>query len=110
VFVVEGPRNTVGEDDGAAILVTEFKSLLLANTGGVVVGGGLSCLIAVDDVRFSEVGVVEMRRFLRRGIGVPSFSLSESISTRPRGGGRPAFVGTAPNIIIINNVIKPHHQ
>ena len=36
---VGGLRKTVGEDEGAAILVTGFKRLLRKITGGVVVGG-----------------------------------------------------------------------
>ena len=101
MFVVEeGPRGAVGEDEGTAILVTDFKH---ASTGGVVVGGGLSCLFSIEDIRFSEVGVVEIRRFLSRGTGVPSFSFLESISTRHSGGGRPAFVKAGSNIIFINH-------
>jgi hypothetical protein len=96
--VEEEPRKTVGEDDGAAILlVTDFKRLLRASNGGVVVGGGLLCLFAVE---VSEVGVIEIRCFLHCGTGVPSFSLSESISTRPSGGGRP--VKASSNIIFVN--------
>lgn len=96
MFVVEeGPRNTVGEDEGVAILVTDFKRLLRASTGVVV--GGLFCLFAVQDVRFSEIEIVEIRRFFCCGTGVPSFSLSESISTRPSGGGCSAFVEADPD-------------
>jgi hypothetical protein len=38
MFGVEGPRNTEGEDEGAAMLVRDFRRLLRASTGGVVVG------------------------------------------------------------------------
>ena len=112
--VEEEPRNTVGEDDGAAILlVTDFKRLLRASNGEVVVGGGLFCLFVVEDVRLSEVGVIEIRRFLHCGTGVPSFSLSESISTHPSGGGRPA--NASSNIIFVDIIMNsrityPHHN
>lgn len=96
---MEGPRNPVGEDDGAAILVTDFNRLLREGTGGVVVAGVLFSPFAVEDVRVWEVGVVEIRRFLYCCIGVPSFSLSELISTRPNGGGRPAFVKAGSNFL-----------
>jgi len=52
----------------------------------------------MEDVKFSEFVIVEIRRFLCGGTGVPSFSLSGSISTRPSGGGRPAFVKSGSNI------------
>ena len=87
----------MGEDEGAAMLVTDFKRPLRKNAGGVNVGGGLFCLCALKDVRSSEAGVDEIRRFLSGGTGVPSFSLSESISTRPNGGGRSRFVKANSN-------------
>jgi hypothetical protein len=79
----------VGEDEGAAILATDFKRVLFGSKEGVGVGGSLFCLfvVEVEDARSSDIGVVEIRRFLCGGTGVPSFSLSEYISTRPRGGG-----------------------
>ena len=79
MFVIGGQRNVVGEDEGTTISVTDFKR---ASTVGVV-GGEFTCLFAIEDIRFSEVEVVEIRRFLRRGTSVPSFSFSESILTRP---------------------------
>ena len=79
----------MGEDEGAATLVTDFKRVLFGSKEGVVVGGSFFCLfvVEVEDAKSSDIGVVEIRRFLCCGTGVLSFSLSESISTRPRGGG-----------------------
>ena len=49
--------------------------------------------------------IAEIRRFLVCGTtGVPSFSLSESISTRPSGGGRPTFVKADSNKFV--NMVK----
>ena len=63
---ISGLLNTVGEQDGGAMLVTEFKGMLRSGKVDVV-----DFVETLDD---SD----EMRRFLVGGTGVPSFSLSHS--------------------------------
>jgi hypothetical protein len=63
---ISGLLNTVGEQDGGAMLVTDFKGMLRSGKVDVV-----DFVETLDD---SD----EMRRFLVGGTGVPSFSFSHS--------------------------------
>lgn len=71
-WLVEGlfVRKTVGEEDGGAILVTDFRRVFWRGRGGVVIHfpGDAGAV-------FSE----PKRRFCESGVGVLSFSLSLSL-------------------------------
>ena len=63
---ISGLWNTVGEQDGGTMLVTDFKGTLRSGNVGIV-----DFVETLDDND-------EIRRFLLGGTGVPSFSFSHS--------------------------------